>query len=722
MEDESEIDLSASSESSTSLWCQSMQQPLPNQPPLFYVPMMPMQVPAMMPERMMQPFVRMQQQNFQPTPPSDQASTPRRSVADFNSCLIARKQEEKIRKLEQKCAEMKREKEESSKYSIKKVSIASDSEADECPPLASSPHKHRKRGRVIDITVTKSKKGHNKSKRRRRSCSSSSSSSSSRSSSVEILGSRQNGHKDIKVENMFDVKSNPWKLLSSSEYGYKTTHLVVETEGDPKNLLYGRSYKSEIASHKSLSGALSNLFGAIARERGKSTSGRVFYHRKPLGTVNVEPIPISHEKYTPKEEIVTTCVAKMNPDDYDDYVKSKFLSWEEAGLEEKRILLATRINIEPNDVDACIKFVRLQDQLMAFKESGIAAAEVQRSSIALRLEMLDVAEACYGFNSDEFSDMEGRLINEFPNNIVMWEALLRKRQNKLANFESTEMLGMIDRCLSNMLRYRGNGLNSEAATDDFLVSLVVYRCKLLIECGFADQAVASLQALTEFHFFPLMDQSLVDEKFVDKFKNFWTQGIPRIGDDGSLGWSRSKLMHQEKRRVDSCNLQSENGCDGRNLEAARDFPNQASWRPVRSPGTPHELYEFASRKVSFEEVRPLLFPFSDKSCAEYLVFKILQLFGAVIPGMKDDSHEGILRRLSSDLFPSCSLRYESMSEFLDKFLLLLSSAEEADVVRILSARELTYAHLQLSGPDLDAGHGESGELAQENARKCGQHQ
>uniref|UniRef100_A0A915DL71 Uncharacterized protein n=1 Tax=Ditylenchus dipsaci TaxID=166011 RepID=A0A915DL71_9BILA len=667
-----------------------MQQPLPNQPPLFYVPMMPMQVPAMMPERMMQPFVRMQQQNFQPTPPSDQASTPRRSVADFNSCLIARKQEEKIRKLEQKCAEMKREKEESSKYSIKKVSIASDSEADECPPLASSPHKHRKRRKSHRHNSHKSKKGHNKSKRRRRSCSSSSSSSSSRSSS-----------------NMFDVKSNPWKLLSSSEYGYKTTHLVVETEGDPKNLLYGRSYKSEIASHKSLSGALSNLFGAIGfieavvsvrdpryfdllskgREENQQVE-RVFYHRKPLGTVNVEPIPISHEKYTPKEEIVTTCVAKMNPDDYDDYVKSKFLSWEEAGLEEKRILLATRINIEPNDVDACIKFVRLQDQLMAFKESGIAAAEVQRSSIALRLEMLDVAEACYGFNSDEFSDMEGRLINEFPNNIVMWEALLRKRQNKLANFESTEMLGMIDRCLSNMLRYRGNGLNSEAATDDFLVSLVVYRCKLLIECGFADQAVASLQALTEFHFFPLMDQSLVDEKFVDKFKNFWTQGIPRIGDDGSLGWSSQKT-----------------GVTAEIWRQLETFRNQASWRPVRSPGTPHELYEFASRKVSFEEVRPLLFPFSDKSCAEYLVFKILQLFGAVIPGMKDDSHEGILRRLSSDLFPSCSLRYESMSEFLDKFLLLLSSAEEADVVRILSARELTYAHLQLSGPDLDAGHG-----------------
>lgn len=71
-------------------------------------------------------------------------------------------------------------------------------------------------------------------------------------------------------------------------------------------------------------------------------------------------------------------------------------------------------------------------------------------------------------------------------------------------------------------------------TDDFLVELIVLRCKLLFEMGYVDSVLASLQALTEFHFFT----KIVDIKRItlqDLFLSFWKSGCKRIGDNGAKG-------------------------------------------------------------------------------------------------------------------------------------------------------------------------------------------
>lgn len=117
-------------------------------------------------------------------------------------------------------------------------------------------------------------------------------------------------------------------------------------------------------------------------------------------------------------------------------------------------------------------------------------------------------------------------------------------------------------CITHMVDLKDGVKVSHRAhpdTENFLVELIVNRCKLLIEAGFTDQAVSTLQALTEFHFFMPSDEAVKEIKLemgkvsnggqklvpsrlsssrcnVSTFKWFWELGVPRIGDAGAVGW------------------------------------------------------------------------------------------------------------------------------------------------------------------------------------------
>lgn len=59
--------------------------------------------------------------------------------------------------------------------------------------------------------------------------------------------------------------------------------------------------------------------------------------------------------------------------------------------------------------------------------------------------------------------------------------------------------------------------------------------------GYADTTLASLQALTEYHFFT-PDKDLKRATLQDLFSNFWNNGYKRIGDEGAKGNIVNKLI------------------------------------------------------------------------------------------------------------------------------------------------------------------------------------
>lgn len=83
---------------------------------------------------------------------------------------------------------------------------------------------------------------------------------------------------------------------------------------------------------------------------------------------------------------------------------------------------------------------------------------------------------------------------------------------------------------------------SQDGTEEFLVNMIVHRCKLCFEAGAVDEVIAILQAITEFHFFApysdvkKMSRVPLSRVMYEPFRTFWELGVPRIGDDNALGF------------------------------------------------------------------------------------------------------------------------------------------------------------------------------------------
>lgn len=88
-------------------------------------------------------------------------------------------------------------------------------------------------------------------------------------------------------------------------------------------------------------------------------------------------------------------------------------------------------------------------------------------------------------------------------------------------------------------------------TAEFIVDHIVDRCKILIESGHVHDAVATVQALAEYHFF--MPEELELERVEHRraeFAKFWNSGYPRIGDEGARGeFFRIKCVSDSDRNL-----------------------------------------------------------------------------------------------------------------------------------------------------------------------------
>ena len=108
-------------------------------------------------------------------------------------------------------------------------------------------------------------------------------------------------------------------------------------------------------------------------------------------------------------------------------------------------------------------------------------------------------------------------------------------------------------------------------TEDYLVNLLVQRCKLLVETGRISKAIGMMQGLTEFHLFaPLLDikdPQLRFNQLMSQFCEFWNSGVPRIGEEGALGWSNNTSFGcQEDLAVREAHLLKEQRRETRVLE------------------------------------------------------------------------------------------------------------------------------------------------------------
>ncbi|KAI1708806.1 NRDE-2, necessary for RNA interference domain-containing protein [Ditylenchus destructor] len=496
---------------------------------------------------------------------------------------------------------------------------------------------------------------------------------------------------------IFDIRNNKYRLLQKHEWQYKNDHTVTDFLGDQQNMKATTSYKHLVPDHfppriiyvpydhvkpiEHGSPVIKRYSDpSIMKNWNKKLVERKFRRlrlpaiKEPLS----EPIAISHQPCGADE--VNKLMAKEESNDPENEVKNT-----KALYQKKEAILNDAVKYNPANVD-------------------------------LALKKIEIDQEYYGVNSLDVQSGLNRAVNKFCNSIKMWSMYIQMRQNDRSSFTLSDTISIIDKCIRNLVDIRDGvkvSHKAEPGTDAFLLDLVVHRTKLLIESDYISWAIASVQAIAEFHFF---DIAMSPEMKCSTFKNFWETGVPRIGDDFAMGWRKSnynekfteKEQEQLLAQVARINkredlIQQEHQKFGMpNIDVWRCVDilrTEETWRPVRYSGQDENHIQYLNRVIKFDQIKPILFHLSDKKLACDLVFRLLQLFGAVIPGMEFVNQESTLRRISSSDLPNFSLEYRDIRKFMDNFFDLFANADGVDSIRTRTAKLITNVTLGLLAED-----------------------
>ncbi|KAI3418000.1 hypothetical protein GPALN_010595 [Globodera pallida] len=374
------------------------------------------------------------------------------------------------------------------------------------------------------------------------------------------------------------------------------------------------------------------------------------------------------------------------------------------------------------------------------KMEGVIKQALERKNVSslnpraveLHLKYLKIMEEHFGPQSAAVLEKWRGCEDRFVNSITMWRDNIRMRQNDRTVFDLKKMvlmgpptsesrLPLIDRCITKLVAVK-NGTSKThkmlEGTEQFLVDLLVQRCHLQVVTGHIAKAVAVMQALAEFHFFrpeienkfiPDTKPDLVQKKLKKSFKTFWCSGLPRIGEPAANGWFRFEMSDldflQPKDSEAEVLEQNWNAmqdeeksllvtCKGLGLPAVEvrrrleNFRTKWFWSPVHFKHDDQRLYEHEARIVSFEELEPLLFSFTDVKYAKDLIFKLLHIFGVPIPDVFMETQENVLRHFSRDFFSSnspVSMELNGFDLFVEYFVTQLAESTLMDAPRIYTA-------------------------------------
>ncbi|KAI3422493.1 hypothetical protein GPALN_012999 [Globodera pallida] len=469
------------------------------------------------------------------------------------------------------------------------------------------------------------------------------------------------------------------------------------------------------------------------------------------GAISLNPI---------KHELDEQLLGNINIEDYEHLMRSQQASYEEAlesDVQARYSILQTKVINEPDNVDAWLKFVDIQREMQAKNESGDPKASVQNTkalfekmegvikkaleyknvspsnprAVELHLKYLKIMEDHFGPQSDAVLEKWKRCENRFVNSITMWRDNIRMRQNDRTVFDLKKMvlmgppsesrLPLIDHCITKLVDIKNGTIKTHTmleGTEQFLVDLLVQRCRLQVVTGHIAKAVAVMQALAEFHFFrpeiyknfrPNTKPHLMQQKLKEGFKCFWCSGLARIGEPAANGWFRFETsdldfqqprdseaevleqkwnsMHDEEKSL----LATFKGLGLPAVEVRRrleKFRTKWFWSPVHFKHDDERLYEHKARIVSFEELEPLLFSFTDAKYAKDLIFKLLHILGVPIPDVFIETQENVLRQFSRVSFASnspVSMELSGFDLFVEYFVTQLAESTLMDSPRIYTA-------------------------------------
>ncbi|ROT40363.1 DUF1740-domain-containing protein [Sodiomyces alkalinus F11] len=243
--------------------------------------------------------------------------------------------------------------------------------------------------------------------------------------------------------------------------------------------------------------------------------------------------------------------------DYDDPIK------------QRSIDLGRRVKEHPEDIQAWLELINHQDVLLRATEGvdGDATRAAVSSYAEIKLSMYESAMKHVGVSDYQerlllgtmlegakvwpASKLERRwdeIASEHPTSFVLWKARMDSRLSNISKFQYQDIRDMyLDRLRSVPSHpthpvgpHAGSptGDGDRAAIYAQLIYVFLRATRFVFYAGYRELSVAAWQAHFELNLFrPDTLHNAPLSEVLESFKEFWENEVPRIGEEGALGWA-----------------------------------------------------------------------------------------------------------------------------------------------------------------------------------------
>lgn len=319
---------------------------------------------------------------------------------------------------------------------------------------------------------------------------------------------------------------------------------------------------------------------------------------------------------------------------------------------QKAIELSRQVKDHPEDVEAWLELVDLQEDLLRLTEDvrQSRTSDEVKGLASIRVSLLE--EAMSHVQKSDLERLLLRLMREGSrvwsskaiakrwadislknSSFALWEAHLEYELSNMSTFTygglkkmHTERLRYLSERLSqdihNALASHPNQLLEEVCHshsdisdglarifDEFVYVFMRATC-FLRDAGYSELAVAAWQAMLELTFArPADDPDTDPVEVMSSFKDFWESEVPRIGEDGAKGWRHfteaEELADLPEGKTEAVPAQPDTRDVYRAWAAVESQRRRRAALPARTldEGTEDDPF----RVVMFADLEPLLF-------------------------------------------------------------------------------------------------------------------
>ncbi|GAB1600197.1 protein NRDE2 homolog isoform X2 [Argonauta hians] len=330
---------------------------------------------------------------------------------------------------------------------------------------------------------------------------------------------------------------------------------------------------------------------------------------------------------------------------------------------EKVAYYNRRLQSEPQNVPLWMEFVSFQETFLEKQNKTIPENNIQvlsfRGVLEKKVAILDKAIECNPQSIDlkitqlklcrdlwepsKVQESWEKLLSKHSTDCNLWKNYLLLQQSTLTTFSVLKVTKLYHKCFKCLL----DAQNSESCSQTLkntlnknLLDIFVQYCHFLLQTGFTEKVVASLQAVLEFNLFcPTSLEKNSMEDRIAVFESFWDSGVARFGEPGAEGWKSwvetkfcTKDTSYRSVSIDDVeeDIISQNKPQWQtwlNIEQLRESVHWLPWRPDTSAEETLEDCEDLDRLVLFDDIAPILIEFTSDNLKLMLLIHSLYILG-----------------------------------------------------------------------------------------------